>query len=587
MIEVEDLVAIIKITELLQYGVDISSIESWKVYYNPESKKIQTRISEKIPNLFAVKFDDECLKFFDWPIMGEYVYRTGTKIRTINNANVEDSIKEKAIPMNLATLKQIMTAMKERNIAQFAGFKRQDYDEDYAKNYEKIIASWDSTDVSEASMVESLSITNTRRYFNLLMTLAQYPEATANRILKRYDTPSTSFGIKGLEAHKIIDNRLYIRLSPDVLDEIRAKFTDHSIVDSMKYLVISRNPYDMFFCSYGSYAQSCFSLNSSNHGWYGMLPYCTTDAQFIVYCTTGVPNQINLIKGEKTVCPKMIWRAWAWLGEDGKLLLDKIYYGSDLSPVLPTDDLTVRARFVSIFTEKYLGYKAEKEMLSSRQRLLKDTAGLLLAMSENLKTYRDSTSRDSEHGLVYRGWNNGERCFTGTCHYKVRERGMFYWLDQITKLDKDFTYSADFVIVGGHIMSKRRCPTTGLFIAGADTHHPLAKYFTQPSNHTLVMTYCDGRYWCDTAYPMLTTSGSIQIDIEDTSNGNYCNIDGSNMYLYYRPSRWDRLVNIKTFKEQVTGLAKRSIFNNVLVRYIEDDKVTFVKYKGAKNGTTD
>lgn len=329
MIQIEDLVSIVKITEFLHNGVDISTIDSWKGYYNPETKKIQSRISDKIPEKFVIKFDKECLELFDWPL-SEYVLREGNLIVTKNAEDLTKPELDSALNMTLPILKQTMSAMKQLGLADFAGIKRKDYDEEYYRNFKELVDNWDETSVTGAEqLISKLSLKETQRSFDLLMTLSQYPEQVVKAIYNRYNTPSTSFNIKGLEAYKIIDNRLYISISPEFIEQIRDTFGDVKVVDELKYLVISRNPYDYFFCSWGSAIQSCFSLNSSCYGWYGMVPYCTTDSHFLMYLTTGKPNQTTLVRGEKINVPRMIMRCWAWLDHKGVLYLDKPYAGKD------------------------------------------------------------------------------------------------------------------------------------------------------------------------------------------------------------------------------------------------------------------
>ena len=100
---------------------------------------------------------------------------------------------------------------------------------------------------------------------------------------------------------------------PDYVSNSRAFY----FLRENKYLVISKNLYDVFFASQGNGFESCFSL-TSDHKYIRGVPYWQAhDGYYMCYITDGDITKWSAISGHKLKLPKMSARAWGYRLTDG------------------------------------------------------------------------------------------------------------------------------------------------------------------------------------------------------------------------------------------------------------------------------
>ena len=100
---------------------------------------------------------------------------------------------------------------------------------------------------------------------------------------------------------------------PDYVSNSRAFY----FLRENKYLVISKNLYDVFFASQGNGFESCFSL-TSDHKYIRGVPYWQAhDGYYMCYITDGDITKWSAIPDHKLKLPKMSARAWGYRLTDG------------------------------------------------------------------------------------------------------------------------------------------------------------------------------------------------------------------------------------------------------------------------------
>lgn len=566
MISIQDLTSCCQAVEFLHYGVDITKLDTLKGYYNPVEKKIQTRISPKIENII-IKLSQDVIDFLEWPI-GNLFIREGSQWSAMFVEGMsEDDKKVKAIEIDLDSFKQVMTILKDKGFCDFFDIPRSDYDKDYEKKITEMRKNWNYHDTSFAKdMIENLSIDKTRINLTAMLSCSMFPDKVGEAILKAFNNPADDFEIEALKDYEIIDNRMYIRLSElDIDDFLKATGSiPNNYTKDLKYIVISRNPYDYYFCSYGSNIQSCFSINGTNFGWYGITGLSSCKGNFLVYGTSGRCNKINIINGQKWNVPRMIFRFWGWLGEDNKLYIDRCY---------PSGDWAIDRNKICKILTQFLKYDVYNTCCNRQQIPLKYGK----EMHEFQRTYRLHWYPDSvdENVREYHGVCYGKRDFIGNCPLR---RSLLSIMQQIQSVSPAFTYTNDYNILNGVLTKIKLCPITNVPILEEETVSPYAKFFKEPIKALAVATFCDGYFKGDVASRIPQSGSSVKMIFDDDSASN---IDSSSAYFTRHFSY--KTVNIKVFKETITGLAKKSCYNCILVRYVEGDKVTYVKYQGLKD----
>lgn len=573
MISVEDMVQICRAVELLQNGVDITAVDNLKQYYNPKTKKLQARLSEHIPAKFVIKFDDASCNFLDW-VIGEFVIRNSASYNSCFSEGLQSDETTVNATVTLETLKEIMTVLYRKKFATFSTFRPSSYDPEYEKMMEEQRKNFDDTNLDDAKeMIEALSNGKVRQNLEVLLTLSQYDKALGKEILKAFDTNEIDFELKGFEKYKIVDKRLYIKIPQFAKDDIENGTNRSGILKEFNYLVISRNPYDYYFCSWGSSIQSCFSLNSTCRGWHGAIPLSISKGHFLMYGTSGVPNKANIINGTKWYCPRMLFRCWAWLTPDNSLMCDKFYIGTEYNSDMRLCD-SLRNYVCNMF-----GHGLDWFLNSHHIKLKYGKELANIQLKYDCHWYPDSVGRVNDNTeFEYRGMGYGVRSFIGHDNFGDGDFHLCREASRITKVPDTFHYTDQYNIVDGILTGMKKCPITQLPILDTDSQSKYAKYFVKPVTSLIVITYLDGCFKLDTFSERHNTAYFRVSKLDSSGQLSFRN--GNEFMFTPQMSSTERRINIKTFKEIITGAAKNSGYDCVLVRYIEDDRVTFVKYKG-------
>ena len=554
MIDMIEMVNCIRAIELLHYGVDITKLDTLKQYWNIKEKKLQSKLSGNIGN-FICQIDDKVANFISWPL-GKFFERRGQEF---------SAVIEETEPVNctvdLDTFKKVMTILKIKQWCKFSNIRVEDYDSEYQARLKKMKAEWNYHDISEASMVQELSHDAVQDNLHCMLTFCKYGKEATEAILKQYNNSPKSFEIDALKDYEVIDNRIYIKLPQFDMD-----FIDGRDTSDLKYLVISRNVYDYFFCSYGSEIQSCYSLTSSHYGFYGMVALSACKGNFLVYLTTGKPNKINLINGVKWSVPRMLMRCWAWLGTNGKLYLDRSYIGNSWSAW----ERELRRLIYSYLDNNELTY-ALPQTLKYADDMIKWHA------EHQYRFYPDSIKVND---FKFYGVCKGDRQFVG--RGEPFNTTLFNMLQSVNSVPTGFRYIERYQIVDGVISPLRLCPITNLPLKADETVSKYAKYFKEPVSRLAVLSYCEGKFKADCSTVDCRVEGRNLVI--DANNKSSCSRKEGSIFKFFKDWTTSAYnpVPIKTFKETITGLAKDSTFDCILVRYIEDDRVTYVKYKGKK-----
>lgn len=567
MIAADELVICARVIELLHYGVDVTKLDTYRQYYNPKSKTVISRLTENVPD-FLFKISDETAEFLQWPL-GNYFKREGNKFFSIFEEKLTDA--EKAMvscEIDLLTFKQIMMVCSTKSWCYFSEYKPSDYDPEYEARIKKMRAEWDFTDTSDCELIKDLAKDKIEDNFHALLTLCEYTKERSEELIEQFNHPETDFEIKGLEKFKPIDGRIYIKLPPFELDNIRSKY-DSQYARDIKYLVISRNPYDYFFCSYGSEFQSCYALNSSHYGWYGMVGMAGCKGNFIVYLSSGKVNKINVISGKKWNVPRMLLRCWGWLADDGRLLLDRAYCSDQVH--------NIERDLYNYICNTLLGYDCDKVLFKAVHIPLKYSKQLVKTWHKTrYHMYPDSVKVEN---FEYRGICYGDRQFVGG--NEPFDRNFLSRMQEISNVPVGYRYKKAYNIVNGELTELKLCPITQLPITSSESKSFYAKFFKEPIKSLAVLTYCDGWYKIDAATQNKLSEGSSKIWFDLKNKGACSYRDSGNVYrLFKNFSAGDHNIGIKPFKEWVTGAAKTTGLDYIIVRYIEEDRVTFVKYKG-------
>lgn len=413
----------------------------------------------------------------------------------------------------------------------------------------------------DCPMIKTLATDKVKPYFNVLTALAyyNYPDLIEKMVIafnKKYD----SFGIAGLEKCRIIDNRIYIPIE-DYDKKLMKEDVSDDILEDVKYFVISKNLYDYYYCSWGSNIQSCFSLNSSYGGWYGMIPMGMTDTHFICYVTNGKAVDASMMNGKKFPCPQMYWRAWGWVEKDtNKLLIDRSF----------CKDESNHRIFLRAFEDKFL--KSIDSFVIDRMthKTLKPTQYKKIYKEYDLHFYPDSI-------LSMTTWQFRRRdgiCqFRGDHSYAWKDKGNLYSTLQcfngfVDNFDPLKPWGKDSKNI---LINYKICPKTGLVIDISESEHPLSKYFNTPVDSSLVLSYMDGRVNVSAASCPYDSAGMAIIP-DSNDLGSF------KARMFRQVSTYD-IVNIETMKQVLKENIEASPYKVILLRVVENDTVKILKFK--------
>lgn len=569
--EQKEILITLKAIEFMSYGIDISkftTVDEFKGYVNSNTKQYISRLSPTVTD-FIWELEDRVKNFFG--LYASFVVRHEKSFSNLERDDDEDGLIGDRPSNIVVTYDMVIKTMQQlfkQGICRYRSIDEELLDPELQSRLDKIDAEFNRKVAPDNEMTKALSKDAIKKNFEILTAVAyQKCPAVRDKMLDAFNVKRNSFDIKGLEDYPIVDERLYIPLSEADIYRIKKHMKDrgstyHDYFDDMKYIVISKNLYDYYFCSYGSDFQSCFSLTSTHLGWYGMLPMGTVEGHYMIYGTKDKPNKTAILgDNHKWATPYMFFRCWGWTAQNGALLLDKGYTSSNNFYQAVKD--VVLSKYMSVDVDRLTQLKNSNEF-----KELFDT--------HSLRFYPDSIKTDSFRFKVL----GGDREFKGRnmpYYGGIGDRPVSRVLTSITNVKDSFNPYKDMTIIDGMLLNPKKCPVTGLIIDESESQSKYAKYLNNPvEGKFMVVTYCDGGYKYDAvSTDRVVTSGTLMTCQASSSAHNNEVISFANWFS--NPSSYN--MSLKTFKERLKGGINKSEFDLVLLRVIEDDKVTYIKYK--------
>lgn len=466
--------------------------------------------------------------------------------------------------------KDILYSLKMCKFSELVDVPISLYDKDYIEKLKAIDASWDYSKALDCPIKNELTTEATDKEFKILVALSQYPTEIAKGLYEAYKTPQ-EFKLERFKDFEVTDNRIIIPLSEADKEKYKEFCNGGDILDA-KAIVISKNPLDYFYCSYGNAFQSCFALNSEYAYWYGYVPFAMAPESFIVYVTNGKVNKLSFIKGSKFHIPQMHWRAWGYACEDGNLVLDKKYRK-------PTTATKNCIEFFCNFMADKFNVHCDYRTGAPERTLFNKGKGIGKIWSKfKLSFFSDSIMKN--RNIVSFQYNRGVSHVSteGKPRWKKTYRSLKDFADTVLSVDDNLDISLPIIVdSAGMLKNFKLCPVSGLPISSTESIHKLSKYFTRPSTNTLALTYIDGAV------------------LLDFCKSEYDSASGEKIKLFPRRDFCDNILyvssicagcnvnlpklSLSSFKEMLKGDINNLPFDAVLLRIIEDDKVTYQVFK--------
>lgn len=524
---------------------------------------------------FVIAFDEQAKSLLE--ILHPYVVRSD---RTYVYSEKQLQEEELSVDVNIpcTTLISTMKTLKDLKVCEYNNIDEEMLDPELQERFAEMDKSFDYTQAYGCEIKDKLTIASTDTEVKAMLALCQYESELAQSIYEVCQKPR-EFVLKDFENFEVVENRIIIPFSE--VDKYRMKKflrdkgiskSDIDRLSAVNAFVISKNLTDYFFCSYGNSFQSCFSLNSGYYGWYGYIPMAMADESFILYATTGDVVKTSVISGQKFHHPQMIWRAWGYATADRGLVVDKKY----------RQETNSNNKFIEYcckwLTEKFGVICDSKENRQLRD-LYNDGAELAKAWERNYRFYADSLQIND--GSVKFAYNAGNCSVKGqfTPLWRRKHSDFIAWASNVTSIDEGLDLSKPCDIVNGTLTNLNYCPVTKLTIPRTKDKHTYAKYFDKPVTDMFAMTYVDGQIFLDGCTKFYTDAYFNVGD--DCSRGFY----DSCLYVHTsKSSAAAKGVALKTIKEHIKGHISSTPYDAILLRIIEDDKVTIqvFKNKGAK-----
>ena len=453
--------------------------------------------------------------------------------------------------------------LKDNGVVSYEGVSPEFLDKNFLKNLEKIKAEWDYKKLIDCPL-RDLTIEKTDTDFKTLLALVGYPIELAQKIYEHYKV-GKQYPLSAFKGFTWENNRLIIPLS-DADKYYFSKEGDEKI----EAIVISANPYDFFFCSYGNAFQSCFALNSTGSSYFsGYVPKSITGEAFMIYTTNGKTVDVSMTQGHKMTIPQMHSRCWAYIDTKRHLLIDKPY-GSHI--IYKFAGQLLREKFKAGFY-----YDTDR----ATRKIYGDGKGILeLHDKYQLPAYYDSLKfREDRVDFRYSSGDCGYGSSRNISFKKVYGARSFVDFASSVKQVSTIDFSKEHVITDtGTLTVVNRCPVTNFLIDAEETQHPFAKHFPCVSTKSLCITYVDG-YFGMTAH----SSRHIEDSIIKVDEGYTPCISNNTLYVpYFGKSSMCKCTNLKALKEFLKGNINKSLYDVVLLRTLENDKVTFQAFKNIK-----
>lgn len=554
--EYKDIMLVGRAIEIMSHGVDISNYtyEDFKnTYFNKDGKVVSKAVSS-VPD-FCIKFDDDSLNLIG--VFSSNLLRKGSVYRL--DRELEEGVTPN-ITVNEDMLISTIQALYKSGASTFDDLPKELVDEEFMNRIKDLRENFNRKDNKPSdSWLNNMSIDALKRNFEIITAIAYKNQPEIRQ--KMYDTyvkPIKSFGIKGYEDYPIYDNRLFIPVNEaDIYDICKKYEVCKEYLKGMKYIVVSKNLYDYFYCSWGSTFQSCYSIgNSSHNGWFGMIPFGTFDSHFIIYGTKEEPQKVTMMG--KWYAPYMYFRSWGWLSEDNELLVDKQYQS------------TISLDSIGSLYDK-LGFKWERE---GEEYELKEGREFKKFFDKyKLRFYPDSLVKE-RYKFTYRKDRGDKEFIGGNCYES--EYSVVTILSRLSSVSDSFTCTKDIEIVNGVLFNPKICPITGLYIPAEEDRSFYAKFFKEPIKSLLVLSYCDGFIKTDAS----TIKGDGDSEGWKWRTNAYFNLDSGIMRVTSNPDAFNSTTfNLVKVKEHIKAHIDDAPVNCVLLKVIDNNGVQFIKYR--------
>jgi hypothetical protein len=521
---------------------------------------------------FVIELDEE--SFTCLGLVNPYIVRDNNKrwysysLQQLEEENLEVNTK-----IAYVALLEVIKLLKNKAIIDACDFTEEDLDPNWKEKVQQIDAEWDYTKAYDCEIKRQLSIDYTAEEVKTLLALCQYPTKLAQDMYDAYKTPQKFF-LKEFEDFEVVDNRIIIPLSQAdkwrMKKYIKKSNCNPCYVDNINAIVISKNLNDYFYCSYGNAFQSCFALNSPHAYWYGYLPFYLDPASYIVYATTGEVHKTVVISGNKFHCPDMILRCWAYANEDKELVLDKKYFSSTNCSERTADAI------INLLHERFEAIVSGKEKLYNGGRTITEiwTRYQLPFFSDSLRLELD----DAGNTIVVSSFSNGYRTANAgsTIPFKKEYNSLIQKASTVSSVSPDLDLSKHADIINGVLLNPKKCPITGLNIECKEKVHRYAKYFTRPSTDTAVLVYYGGRVFYEEVTRTTEADSVSGIFVDKYYTGRF---EGGKIYVGPINNECECSISLKVLKEHIKGNIKNSIYNAILLKVIDGDKITFQVFK--------
>lgn len=542
-----------KILRALEYKHRLGTLEDCYGYvmcsdlYFTEKNKIVKSYTSTCSG-FVIIPDDELASFLE-------INRTdGEKTYLVRIRNrwhiVEIPLEYQTIRVTKEDFLEAARYLYEHDVSELSSLAKKYKVRDYDKMLQSLDEGWSIGNAPESF----IPFSDTDNWLKVLLSI--YPQNIRASLWEYYKKPDKDWSVlkKMFPDAKIVEDRMFIPVKPSVLFSYAGMFNN----SKEKYIVVSKNIYDYFFCSYGSSFQSCYSLNSSHFGFYGMIPMALTDNHFIVYCTDKEPSLESIMGGSKWYIPYMYFRCWAWVSENDELLLDKLY---------PSEYDAYKKMFI-----QDCGFNMKGSFYST-EKFLKNPKRIETVLQLGCTFYPDSLRVQSKGFFRCEGTRN----FVG---YKRPDIGNFRtvlaYYKNISDISEHIDLSKELSIFDGKLINPKRCPITNMIIPDTDDVHWFASRLSKPVSSLLIVDYRNG-YFNLFCYSDRTDNGYIRIYPDDEGCSERTSPDV--FWLTHRDScdrlSWQAFEN--SFRQAVSR--NKETLGAVYIRRIMNDEIKFIRVK--------
>ena len=152
------------------------------------------------------------------------------------------------------------------------------------------------------------------------------------------------------------------------------------------------------------------------------------------------------------------------------------------------------------------------------------------------------------------------------------------WTSTANSVDPLLVLDKPCDIVNGVVTNINICPITKLKIPNGVKQHAYAKYFDKPLEQLAVLTYDKGCVRCDAATREFI-SDPIQIKPSINVGNGHSGFNGGTLYCYGKSTGVRGTIALKSLKEHIKGCINTTPYSAILLKIIEDDKITCQVFK--------